>query len=184
MAKDVWEYIPSLDKLHKKVCEFVKKNQGRKGYIATQDEYCDDIRCLCYNDEEGINMEYRVHGVRFKDDDLQIIYEPITISTRIVYSDEDFKDESKWKSIFNEKICYFYTLFNIATFIDAYAMVKDKSGNEICVGDKVIWYDPEKSARDTSIEWEVFSVNPEMVKISCEYGEAEVLPEELKVITA
>ena len=183
MAKDLWEYIPSFDNLYGKVCKFVKKNQGRKGYIATQDKYGEDIRCLCYNDEEGINTECRVHGVRFSNDELQIVYAPITTTTRIEFTDEDFKDESKWFSINHENVCYFYTLISIATSIDAYAMVKDKRGNEICVGDKVIWYDPEEDARDTSIEWEVFSVNPEMVRISCDYGEAEVLPEELKVIT-
>lgn len=183
MAKDLWEYIPSFDNLYGKVCKFVKKNQGRKGYIATQDKYCDAIRCLCYNEKEGINTEYQVHGVRFSNDELQIVYAPITITTRIEFTDEDFKDESNWLSINHENVCYFYTLISIATSIDAYAMVKDKRGNEICVGDKVIWYDPEEDARDTSIEWEVFSVNPEMVRIFCDYGEAEVLPEELKVIT-
>ena len=114
---------------------------------------------------------------------MQIVYAPITNTTRIEFTDEDFKDESNWFSINHENLCYYYTLIEIATFIEAYAIVKDKKGNEICVGDKVIWYDPDKSARDTSIEWEVFYVNPEMVKISCDYGEAEVLPEELKVIT-
>jgi hypothetical protein len=183
MAKDIWEYIPSFDRLYDKVCKFVKKNQGRKGYIATQDKYGEDIRCLCYNDEEGINMEYRVHGVRFKNDKLQIVYAPIITTTRIEFNDKYFKDESKWLDINHENVCYYYTLIEIASHIDAYAMAKDKKGNEICVGDKVIWYDPDKSARDTSIEWEVFSVNPEMVRISCDYGEAEVLPEELKVIT-
>ena len=110
------------------------------------------------------------------------MYAPITYSVGVEFSEEDFKDESNWFSINHEDVCCFYTLICIVSFIDGYAIVKDKRGNEICVGDKVIWYDTEKSGRDTSIEWEVFSVNKEIVGISCNYGKAEVLPEELKVI--
>ena len=137
MAKNVWECIPSFDRLYNKVCTFVKKNQGRKGYISTQDKYGENILCLCYNDKEGINKECRVRGVRFSNDELQIVFAPITTTTRIEFTDEDFKDESNWFSINHEKICYYYTLIEIASSIDAYSIVKDKKGNEICIGDKV-----------------------------------------------
>ena len=60
----------------------------------------------------------------------------------------------------------------------------DMNGNPIKVGSKVKWYDPDESARDLSRVWSVFDVKSdgEIVCISDDYGDAEVLPQELEVI--
>lgn len=58
----------------------------------------------------------------------------------------------------------------------------DRNGNEIEVGSRVVWFDPDESARDTERVWEVYEVNEEMICIADEFGEAEVLPEELEVV--
>lgn len=60
--------------------------------------------------------------------------------------------------------------------------VTDRKGIEITLGAKVIWYDPEEDARDLSRVWTVDDFNEEIVNISDEYSEAEVLPNELEVI--
>ena len=58
----------------------------------------------------------------------------------------------------------------------------DKDNQVLSEGDQVIWYDPEKSAQDLSRVWTVDSIGDEIVRISDEYGEAECLPHELKII--
>ncbi len=57
--------------------------------------------------------------------------------------------------------------------------VLDKNGTEITVGDKVIWYDPAIEARDLSRIWVIDQITDEIVYISDDFGEAEVLANEL-----
>ena len=58
----------------------------------------------------------------------------------------------------------------------------DRKGNPIQKGSKVIWYDPEKSARDLRRVWTVYDMGGDIVYISDEFGEAEVYPQELVVV--
>lgn len=58
----------------------------------------------------------------------------------------------------------------------------DKNGKEIKIGDGVVWYDPQKETMDLKRVYEVYDIKGDIVYISDEYGEAEVLPNELKVI--
>lgn len=60
--------------------------------------------------------------------------------------------------------------------------VTDRKGIEITLGAKVIWYDPEEDERDLSRVYTVDTISEELVNISDEYSEAEVLPNELEVI--
>jgi vacuolar-type H+-ATPase subunit H len=58
----------------------------------------------------------------------------------------------------------------------------DRKGNPIQKGSKVIWYDPERSARDLKRVWTVYDMGGDIVYIADDYGEAEVFPQELKVV--
>lgn len=58
----------------------------------------------------------------------------------------------------------------------------DRNGRQIIVGSKVIWYDPEEEARDLSRVYDVDDIGSDMVYISDEFSEAEVLPQELEVV--
>ena len=63
------------------------------------------------------------------------------------------------------------------------AKIKDRKGKILKKGQKVIWYDPEEEARDLSTVYKVDKVvSEEMVLISNEFSEAEVFPEELKIV--
>ena len=57
--------------------------------------------------------------------------------------------------------------------------VKDRNGNVIAKGDKVIWYDPQTEYRDLSRVWVIEEINEEMAFISDEFGECECLPTEI-----
>ena len=59
----------------------------------------------------------------------------------------------------------------------------DKNGKPIKVDSKVIWYDPERSARDLKRVWTVWQISGDIVYITDDNGgEAEVFPNELKVV--
>lgn len=61
--------------------------------------------------------------------------------------------------------------------------VKDRKGKVLKVGRKVKWYDPEESARDLIRIYIVDKIhNEDVVIISDEYSESEVMPNELEII--
>lgn len=60
--------------------------------------------------------------------------------------------------------------------------MKDKNGKQIKIGSKVVWYDPEVSARDLKRIWVVYDIDDEIVYIGDDYSEAEVFAEELEVV--
>ena len=61
--------------------------------------------------------------------------------------------------------------------------VKDRNGKTLKKGQKVKWYDPEEEARDLSRVYVVDKIhNEDVVMISDEYSEAEVIPHELEII--
>ena len=70
----------------------------------------------------------------------------------------------------------------IPSFDEEEDIFVDKNGNRIKVGSKVIWYDPELSARDLERVWRVYDIGGDIVYIADNYGEAEVFPHELKVV--
>ena len=58
----------------------------------------------------------------------------------------------------------------------------DRNNVEIKVGNNVIWYDPAIESRDLGRVWVVDKINGEIVYISDDYSEAEVFPNELKIV--
>lgn len=60
---------------------------------------------------------------------------------------------------------------------------EDIDGNEINVGDSVVWYDPDEEARDLERVYQVFEIeSDELIRIADEYSEAEVPACELRVV--
>lgn len=132
MSKKPFEFIPNLDEIYEKTCEFVRTHQGEKGYIDTQDQTCDGIYAMVYEDEMGHGIEVEVHGVRYNNEtrNLEIVYEYISRTIRIVYGDEDFRSEStEWEPIrYSEIVYYVYTLMQIAESIHEYTTDKVEDG--------------------------------------------------------
>lgn len=62
----------------------------------------------------------------------------------------------------------------------------DKNNQEIFVGSRVLWHDPEESAKDLSRVYDVEDIIGEdedaVILITDEFGEAEVFANELEVI--
>jgi hypothetical protein len=60
----------------------------------------------------------------------------------------------------------------------------DIHGDELQIGDKVVWYDPDEEFRDLTRIYEIFDIQGDIISISDEYGESEVYASELeKVLT-
>ena len=113
------DYIPNFDKLYDKVKEFISTHQGKKGYIDTQNtEYkCDDIYSIICSD---VIEEESVCGIRVKDNNIQIVSEPITQSYQVVYMEEDFRNDKNWKNIKGTDVFFIPTLIAIAESIEQY----------------------------------------------------------------
>ena len=78
-------------------------------------------------------------------------------------------------------ISIFFRIFDLQT-IKRNSMVVDRNGKQISVGTNVKWYDPQEEFRDLTRVWQVDDVSEEIVNISDDYSEAEVLPSELEVV--
>lgn len=60
----------------------------------------------------------------------------------------------------------------------------DIHGEELKIGDKVVWHDPDEEYRDLTRVYEIFDIQGDIISISDEYGESEVYANELeKVLT-
>jgi hypothetical protein len=60
----------------------------------------------------------------------------------------------------------------------------DIHGEELHIGDKVVWHDPDEEYRDLTRVYEIFDIQGDIISISDEYGESEVYASELeKVLT-
>jgi hypothetical protein len=89
----------------------------------------------------------------------------------------------------NERIVYddgHYLLTASSSIITLYEYVgaEDMLGDELEIGDKVLWADPDAEARDLNRVWEVYGIqSEELVKIFSHdngyHSEAEVNPSEL-----
>lgn len=118
--------VPCLDDLWNKVKEFVKENQGKKGYIDTQSDSHDTIYTFVYFDDAFQTYEMKVHGVRVNpgNDDLEIIYDSDTNghSARIEYDEDDFgAPEADWRSVrWDDGVYYTPTIFNLGEFLEEY----------------------------------------------------------------
>lgn len=83
-------------------------------------------------------------------------------------------------------------LYDVCNFIHTYVLEdKDESdeegyydinGDEVCVGDRVIWHDPDKSAIDLDRVYIVHSFNGDIVNIADDISTAEVFACELEVV--
>lgn len=121
--------IPNLDSLYAEVIAYVNEHQGEKGYIDCQPiQYIncqpvskgDSIYCFVYNEEYLQGEENLVYGVRVKDGDLEICFEPITKTYGLEYGDDDFQN-AEWYSVrWSDAVYYVPTLFNIAECIEEY----------------------------------------------------------------
>lgn len=115
------DYIPDLNPLFRQLKRFLMEKQGKKGYIATQSEDCPLIFTYVYVEEINMAEEKQVYGVRYNpiSKDVEIIYEDITNSHKVVYSDKDYKESKRWTSLCNDEEIYFVpTLFNICENIE------------------------------------------------------------------
>ena len=118
----IFKNYPNLDLLYNEVRDYIAEHQGEKGYIDVQNlDYrgC-TIRAFVYDADEFKGVEMKVHGVRVKDGDIQVVCEYEPLNADIVYDDDAFKNAA-WEDIKDSDYVYYYhTLFEIADFIGDY----------------------------------------------------------------
>lgn len=117
-----WEAIPSLDRLYASVREHIRQHQGEKGFVSTQNARLDPIFCFYWAD--GQNLEYKIHGVRVKNELIEIIFDAdISGMTRIEYNTESFNaSDADWQALETSgDLMYIQTLFDLARNIEEHA---------------------------------------------------------------
>lgn len=111
--------IPDLSPMYEAVRDFVKENQGDKGFICTEDNRCDTIWAYVYDDTLTSIHEFQIKAVRVKDNRLEVLYD----ISQIYYEDEmvRIQSEDEWYDVqCADLILYVPTIFNIAECIQEY----------------------------------------------------------------
>ena len=111
--------IPDLSPMYEAVRDFVKENQGDKGFICTDNYECDAIWCIVYDLDYFEAHEYEVKAVRVKNKNLEILFD----SPSIRYDDKSCAeiDDDAWCDVmYDDCVYYVPTIFNIAENIQEY----------------------------------------------------------------
>ncbi len=118
--------IPDTIPMLNSVSDFVKKNQGEKGFINTYDKTCDIMYGCRYKEGFGGTelKEYRIVAVAFMDGELCCLLEdnmvdkdgyPVDVNDTTISERLD-----KFESVRHSYIMYVQTIYNIAEVIEEY----------------------------------------------------------------
>ena len=113
--------IPDLNPMYDSVREYIKENQGKKGFILTEPQGIKDTISTIVFESEFYMMcfEAVVKAVRVKDERIEVLYS--TSNTPYTESDVCEIAEEFWYDIKNSpNIEYITTIFNIAENIEQY----------------------------------------------------------------
>lgn len=126
-------HIPNLDQMYDEVCDYVRENQGEKGYIDCQPyQECpgDIIYTYEFTDFSGQFEERMVYGVRWNEEekDLEICFEQDMRTYRLICDEDYFKGtcedpeaNAEWYSVrWSDIVLYIPTIFNLAECIEEY----------------------------------------------------------------
>ena len=149
-------------------------------------EYLNQVSSVENLEENGTFYDDLVKCIKQGRSD-RVVSEMLTIP----HSDRDtmtYNDLLESARTLNERIVYdngLHVLTASGDIITLYEYVgaEDMLGDELEIGDKVLWADPDDEARDLNRVWEVYAIqSEELVKIYTDQGchsEAEVSPTEL-----
>jgi hypothetical protein len=149
-------------------------------------EYLNQVSSIENLEENGEFFDELVKSIKNGRAD-RVVNEMLMIahSDRDTMSYNDLLDSAR---SLNERIVYdnglhVLTASNDIITLYEYVGAEDMLGDELEIGDKVLWADPDDDARDLNRVWEVYAIqSEELVKIHTDQGchsEAEVPPSEL-----
>ena len=148
-------------------------------------EFLNQVSSIENLEENGTFFDELVKAIKKGRSDLAVS-EMLTIarSDRDTMSYNDLLDSAR---SLNERIVfdndlYVLTASNDIITLYEYVGAEDMLGDELEIGDKVLWADPDDEARDLNRVWEVYAIqSEELVKIYTDqnyHSEAEVNPNE------
>lgn len=120
--------IPDLTPMYEKVKEYVKKHQGEKGFILTDNSQYDTIWAIAFDEGHNTAWEPEVKAVRVdKHNNLQVIVD----NSSIAYDDNAVMEAKgpeeadsyigSWDDVqYSDYIYFIPTIFNIAESIREY----------------------------------------------------------------
>jgi hypothetical protein len=123
------EFIPDFNELYTKTMEFIREHKGEKGYIDTQDDSCDTIYAIVFDEGQEMAVEMEVAGVKVEENEIYVRCVPIFRTHNIILTDEDFKRDDEgdggydeWMSLMWSDVYWAHTLIDIAEAIDEYVL--------------------------------------------------------------
>jgi hypothetical protein len=123
------EFIPDFNELYSKTMEFIREHQGEKGYINTQDDSCDTIYAIVFDEGQEMAVEMEVAGVKVEENEIYVRCVPILRTYHITLTDEDFKRDNEgdggydeWMSLMWSDVYWAHTLIDIAESIHEYVL--------------------------------------------------------------
>ena len=130
-AKDNPFKIPDLTPMYEAVRDYVKKHQGEKGFILTDNPDCDTIWTIVFDDYDYDAKEYEVKAIRVNEyNSLQIIYDPSSVKYDESSVCDMMEDNEVWYDVQYDDYVYFIpTIFNIAESIQEYVETQNNAKN-------------------------------------------------------
>ena len=160
-CKDEMDRFRAMEKI---LVEFVKKNGG---YIDTDIPRNSAINIIAFDEFEEKYKEYYVRAVRVADEHIEVqLVKPFPIDP----------EDDNWYALLGGEIMINSAVYSLCEILPEYTQT-------IKVGDQVIWHDPDEEARDLTRIYNVYRVSDDIVFIADEWGEAEVPPSELEVVS-
>ena len=149
-------------------------------------EYLNQVSSIENLEENGTFFDELVKSIKKGRADLavsEMLTIPHSDRDTIPYNDLLDSARSLDERIVYDNGLYVLTASNDIITLYEYVGAEDMLGDELEIGDKVLWADPDDEARDLNRVWEVYAIqSEELVKIYTDQGchsEAEVPPTEL-----
>ena len=149
-------------------------------------EYLNQVSSVENLEENGTFFDELVKSIKKGRADLavsEMLTIPHSDRDTIPYNDLLDSARSLYERIVFDNGLHVLTASNDIITLYEYVGAEDMLGDELEIGDKVLWADPDDEARDLNRVWEVYAIqSEELVKIYTDQGchsEAEVPPTEL-----
>lgn len=119
-------HIPDLTPMYEALRDFIKKHQGDKGYILTDNDGNDTIWGLIYDESDRHAVEVQVKAVRVtRHGDIEVI---VDYDDSVVYDDDSVAEADKADTIYgawldlkyDDNLYYIHTIYSLADSIQEY----------------------------------------------------------------
>ena len=112
-------HIPDLTPLYEEVKAAVLKAQGDDGFLMTDDDSCDTIWAMIFEDVDEEYREFQIKALRVKNDTLECLCDLPLVQWTV--EDVANADDEQWHSVsYDDYLFFLPTIFSIAENLPDY----------------------------------------------------------------